>query len=453
MLLDSVSNFKYENYTPLKARSLNSIPVSFKSSKDVYIPSVRIVESEFAENIPDEIRSGIEKKVLDIINGENKIIIGSGANGAVYKLYDTASKNSYAIKVPHLESKNPKTGEKQKVNYDFKNEKEILKSIDSLDSNFQKFVGYLKLSDGKNVLITTYINGMTPDISEKRLNEKSLLSILDMLYELDCTNILHRDLKKENIKINQYNQAGIFDFSEGIKFDIFDTKTNTEENSFPVFEAPTNLRNFEDTLLTPYVNEISKINSKKAKEFFRQYLQMKSNFHYKKAEYLANKLQDENLDNEDKEKLENMIAYEETLSEVFKNPDDDVIATELYKNNITYNSELAYKNEVLLLNPLANIALKANALIETKKLENFVDNKLKKPNTVEKRAYYNYRLNEAKFRQQKVASWMQGLTNWFLNCLTTDINTDDKNKKALIEQCINKDDLNEFTIPNIKFDN
>ena len=128
--------------------------------------------------------------------------------------------------------------------------------------------------------------------------------------------------------------------------------------------------------------------------------------------------------------------------------DDDIVDIELMKNQITYMSELAYKNEILLANPLANVAMKANAVICAKKMEALVQKALKRPNPIVVHKYLNYQLQIAKYRQEKIAGWLSGFVGWLCNCATEDIQTADENKTKLINECL-KPNLEEFDIPNI----
>ena len=146
-----------------------------------------------------------------------------------------------------------------------------------------------------------------------------------------------------------------------------------------------------------------------------------------------------------------MIDFQEVNCEVLSKEynNSDIINIELMKNQVMYLSELAYKNEVLLCNPLANVSLKASALISAKKLEAMILAQINRPNKPEVRKYLDYQLQNARYRQEKIAGWMNGLVGWFTTCLTTDINTTDENKKKLIDECVNGENLEDFKIPNI----
>ena len=114
------------------------------------------------------------------------------------------------------------------------------------------------------------------------------------------------------------------------------------------------------------------------------------------------------------------------------------------RNQVTYLSELAYKNEVLLGNPLANITLKTNALISAKKMEAMVQEQIKRPNHPEVKKYLEYQLEIAKYRQGKISGWLEGLVGWFCTCMNTSINTPDPSKSKLIHECIDNKEIENF---------
>ena len=239
---------------------------------------------------------------------------------------------------------------------------------------------------------------------------------------------------------------------ESIMFKILDFKGNDNHNFAP-FEAPTNFQSFEDTFVSPYIDDLQKIDPKEAKEFFKQYLILKSELVFPKRaqeleEFLAQnkrKMSPGEIVNIKKMiNYQNYMAY--ALSE--QNLSEDIIAIELMKNQVLYMSELAYKNEVLIGNPLANVALKANALICAKKLESMILTQINRPNKPEIKKYLDYQLEGAKYRQNKIAGWINGLVGWITTCLTDDINTSDQSRKRLIDECL-KPNIEKFEIPNI----
>ena len=64
-----------------------------------------------------------------------------------------------------------------------------------------------------------------------------------------------------------------------------------------------------------------------------------------------------------------------------------------------------------------------------------VKKQMERPNHPLVRKYLDYQYEIAKYRQQKIAGWTNGLVNWFLSCMVDDVDTQDVNKKELIKEC------------------
>ena len=166
-----------------------------------------------------------------------------------------------------------------------------------------------------------------------------------------------------------------------------------------------------------------------------------------KEQYLIYLKGFDGLQEKDYEHLDIMKQYQSAMANALNNPDSDIITAELLSGQITYNSELAYKNEILLLNPLANMTLKMNSLIAAKRLEALSLQQLNRPNRYEKRRYFEFQHQYALYRLQKTSSWLQGLTGWLIDCFTTPIEEAPDYKKNVIEQITKGDTLQNFAIP------
>ena len=436
-ILNSINSISDKNNINLNSNIVFSGTIdSFKSRTPK--------EANFSVDLKDN-----EKKALleAIANINDNDYLGIGADGLVYKLNPEGFQHSVAAKVSHKENRNAITGEMQRVNADFHNEREILSKVSSLGERSQRYLADFTLKDGKNILISTFIEGKNPNPKTKPINQKSLNQLLDTLFELDKKGILHRDLKKENILIDNKDNIGLIDYGEAICFSPLDTENNSKNNNFPEFIAPTNLRSLEDTFIFPYYEELKKINKAKAEQFFNDYIKAKANFHEKSALYLKNLENINGLEKKDYEHLKIMKNYQTVMAQALKKPDSDIMTAELLNGEITYNSELAYKNEILLLNPLANMTLKMNSLIAAKRLEAFSLQQLNRPNTCEKRRYFQFQHEYALYRLQKTSSWLQGLTGWLIDCFTTPIEDAPDYKQNVIEQITYGDTLQNFTIP------
>lgn len=447
MLINAI---QLSNLMPIK--NTNRQNVSFTSAKDSYQKN-NIKEFEFSSNVSKEAKKHLLKALKEIIEPNSTVpVLGYGATGLVYRVPNVEGFgiDGVVIKISHTDDKNPITGEKQKVDFSYDDEIKTLKKLTPLGENAQQYVGKMELQDGRHVLITTFVSGKEPDFFKNPLNKRNLKSALETLGKLDEIGVLHRDLKKENLIIDSDNNFKLIDFGEAVDFDIKDFKKNDSERNFISFEVPTNLQSFEDTFISPYFNELKSQDETTTRDFYKHYLSQKAHIiHEPKAQKLAQYLQQNSLTKEEENAIKDMIKYQETLASVLQNPNETIANIELMKNQVTYLSELAYKNEILLSNPLANVTLKTNALISAKKLEAMVQKELSKPNTTETRDYLKYQLQIAKYRQQKIAGWLNGLVGWLCTCLTTDINTDDANKKKLIDECVGNNFIEDFEIPKI----
>ena len=450
--LNSLYSRKTTLYTlnppPIRYNNL----ISFGSDNDKFEGS-KIKFKNFAPNISQQQQENIISSVKEIASDDSNDksgakFLASGANGAVYLITDNNS-SRYVVKISHKNGLS-KTGEKQRININFDNEKNIMQKLADSDINGQKYVADFTLNDGRSVLVSTFLKGKNPDVSERPLTSKSLSQLLNTLEIFDEKGILHRDLKKENIIIDSDNNAGLIDYGEAIEFNIKNSKYNSEVNNFPEYIAPSNLRNFEDTLIFPYMNEVERKNPNEAKEFFKNYLTLKSELYSKRADSIERYMETADLTESEKNKLNEMLKYQKVMSEILKNADDDVIKTEMLNGQITYNSELAYKNEILLLNPLANVTLKMNALTAAKRLEVLSDGQLKKPNTILKRDYYKYQNDYAKYRLQKISSWTNGLVNWLCDCFTSDLKNLPEAKTDIVNQFVNGNNIQNFEIPKVE---
>ena len=74
---------------------------------------------------------------------------------------------------------------------------------------------------------------------------------------------------------------------------------------------------------------------------------------------------------------------------------------------------------------------------------------LMRPNTPEKRMYYAYMKEYAKYNQEKISGWVMGLSNWLLTCLKTDSNDTPDYMQDIISQCTEKTGIQDFEIPDV----
>jgi len=407
--------------------------------------------AQWAEDIPLKTRFEIVR-IISKTNFDIEQFVDIGADGIVYKIRDIPNfSHEIAVKISHNTDKNPCTGEMQRVNSTFQNERYMLPKTKGLNKGSQEFVAYLRALDGTSLLLTSFVNGERPDIYKRPLNEENLKNILIMLNNLDEAGILHRDLKKENVMVDENDIAGLLDYGAAITFDITDFNTNTKDNHFTIFEVPSNIKNFESTLFIPYLNELMKTGRKSAFELFTKYLKIRSKYIHKPnilrlQEFI--KKHERLLSKNKIHKLKKMLDYQILCSRLESNISNGILDVEFLKAQIIYNAELAYKNEILLLNPFANVAMKFNALLACKHHENIVLELLKRPNPVEVKDYLKFQAEYSKYHTGKLTEWLKILIEQMLKCFNTPIKEASGYKLEIITQFL-KNNLNNFEIPPI----
>ena len=242
--------------------------------------------------------------------------------------------------------------EKEAFNYDPSRE---IKALDMLfdknivDSNIQLGMYAFTTPQNDTYLVSTRIKGHEANPKSNPYNKENLsalvktLGILDMPVENE--NItgnfpyevpMHFDLYSENFNIDK-NSAGIFDFEHTRMFDLQKEIARLErgDNWCVVDEADiagfvSNLRNFEYKSFLPY---LMSLNSSQAQELFNEYLNIKSSYHFKRAEFFKSESLKSYKTPEQKEKLEELSEKEKAhgicLSKENLNP--DVIRAEAMK--------------------------------------------------------------------------------------------------------------------------
>ena len=182
---------------------INSSNISFKSKEDSFDKPI-VKEFEFDSELSSVAKKQLLNQVKYIAQNQDIVTpLGYGATGVVYMAQDIdgLGKNGAVIKMSYTQDKNPITGEKQKVGFDYDNEIQVLKKVKALGDSSQQYLASMKLADGRNILITSFVEGKEPDLALNPINKKSLENALITLQKLDTLGVLHRDLKKENTAV------------------------------------------------------------------------------------------------------------------------------------------------------------------------------------------------------------------------------------------------------------
>lgn len=179
-----------------------------------------------AENTTEENYNTItNNKISSYIFGK---VIGKGAYGTVKLCYNKETKKNYAVKIYDniLMSKNP--SKKASV---YK-EKQILKEINHKNLiqlydffEYQKSL-YLVMEQAKGVSLQSFLKSL-PNHRVDELRGKRIFSqIISALSYIHKKNICHRDIKMENIIIDDCLNIKLIDFGFGIHFKSSDSKLN-----------------------------------------------------------------------------------------------------------------------------------------------------------------------------------------------------------------------------------
>ena len=456
-MLVNLNVLKLNNVEIEPKRNVGVSQVSFKSNPDSFEKLPKIVKADFSSSLSENAKQVVRDKVEYIIQNQGYIEhLGKGATGIVYKIdgVEGFEPDGAVVKISFNEDYDPVTGEKQKVGINYDAEIGILKQVQSLGSASQQYIASMKLDDKRSVLVTSFVSGKNPDPVDNKISSESLKSVLIALEKLDSACVLHRDLKKENfLKDLDSPLMKIIDYGEAVEINPLDNTKNNEVHHFPPFELPTNLRNFEDTFLSPYLAELKDTSLDEARGLYKNYLIQKATLvHAPQADRLRKLLHD-NLSSytpEQIDALEDMIDYQEVMAKVLADPNKDevVIAIELLKNQVTFLTELAYKNEILLGKPLPNLFMKTTAQTTLKRLEILLLDELKRANDEDMKKYLEYQMKNKEHRFGKVSKWKVGLKKWMDFCLNANPDTAVGNVRTKIFELV-QHDATDFIVPDI----
>ena len=170
------------------------------------------------------------------IDNKNATVIGTGAFGTVYKTYRRKDKNSLvAIKVLDKYKLRDQIGQ-------IVNEVSVLNQIDH-----PNIVKYFETYDDKKwlYLVMEYVNGKTllqeiadSDIDE--FTEKKAAGYMEKIFyavnHCHAQNIIHRDIKPDNVMISKNGQIKLIDF--GLATQVNKGKSIDEICGTPHYMAP-----------------------------------------------------------------------------------------------------------------------------------------------------------------------------------------------------------------------
>lgn len=300
---------------------------------------------------------------------------GQGYQSAFYKI-----NNDIGIKAPQPMYPDLPSADKLGDN----NRKEFLALSKVKEINPEIAVNPIDLieNNDKAYLVMDVIKGTHP--FECKLTQQSVDDIVQKCYELDINGIVHFDLQNGNIFITQDKKAKFIDFasngfllndgryilSDDLPVKIFDEYTRNETNSSKegkflatFYTDPhladlknnsdnknlkiiSNISNLEHRLIYEYLKQDKEENPK---EFLTNYLKSKSeNYHNNMLKFLES-LEVSPNDIPQTEQIKKAIEAEKVYAEIFSNPTENVLKTELGKMQLKWlindnqgNSNKAY---------------------------------------------------------------------------------------------------------------
>ena len=210
----------------------------------------------------------------------------------------------------------------------------MINAPDELRSS-QKFVARLRDDNtGKYYLLSTKVNGDAADFRRNPWTKNSLRNLFNSMFEMDKKGFYHGDLNNGNIRLDSNGNVGFIDyqFAENTS-SVFNEK---EEMILPDFIPVENSQMFEMAGIPYYLRDIG--NSSKAKSFLKTYLEAKSEYHKKRADFFSG------VSSYYSSTKQQAIDFEKAQAEVFKNPTDDVLKLEAQKIQFLNSFRVAYKH-------------------------------------------------------------------------------------------------------------
>ncbi len=329
--------------------------------------------------------------VSNVIQKE-KPLSNAGLKGIVYKFEHKGE--PYVAKVA------------RSTEHSFGKEKEILEKIPQELESSQKLVDYYQLEDGRDVLISTFVDGKQGILKSKEQFD----NLFDSLLELDNAGVLHNDLGMGNCVFKD-GKVKLIDYGEGALFKIGDDSSEL----YPHFVSQTNVINLEQNGIPDCIKQWNK-EGLETRNLFTDYLQSKGVFFEKRSNALE-KIAEENIT------LQSNVEYEKVLSRVLQNPSKEVIENEAHRMDILQTFESA--DTSVKYHKLPNDAIK-NWELTLEKTQSSIDRTNKHLESEhlsrDERKYFEHQKQIYEHLQGTFSDWGNGTINWLNDVKNTDIN-------------------------------
>ena len=214
---------------------------------------------------------------------------------------------------------------------DCRQKAKMLEKVGEL-SGSQQLMAQVTTENGNEYLISTLVKGEEPDPDANPFNKVALKSFMNTLAELDKKGVYHNDLNTGNCKVDsQTGQIGLLDYQFAMDMDPSNKYSNLQNLLFPECTLPANIQMFEMANLPSYIKHLG---AYRAKDFFKDYLSIKSDYHTRRYHYYRN----ENISGVTPENIE----YEMLMSRALKRPSDKLIDLYAKKSQVMYSFRNAF---------------------------------------------------------------------------------------------------------------
>ncbi len=278
----------------------------------------------------DNIKTKLLRETERFFKNKNNVSkIGEGIGGETYR-YSDYSINNLVIKTT-----------KPAYDDNYSQEYQNLMSIPTAKIGGQEAVARVYHSSGRYGLISTLVAGKPASISNK-YSDAHLKSLFDKMFELDKAGIYHGDLNGKNILLNSSGKVNFIDYQWTqfvSQYNFYDYE-KMSKMLLPRSVFPENAQMFEMASLPYYIDKLWTSFEKEG--FLKKYLQVKADYHEKRAKYIAELLPKWYAG--EKGYVQQSLREEKAKAKIYRNPDDSVIKLELKKLQFLSDYRDAYSH-------------------------------------------------------------------------------------------------------------
>ena len=302
---------------------------------------------------------------------------------------------------------------KKKSRYDMGSlayENDILQKIDPSVESTQRAKAYVETEKGGKFLISTFVNGKPADKRGNPFTREHIDNLLKNLFRLDKSFIIHSDLSRPNLLLDNNDNVNIIDYQWADTYDLGLKRSNfgLVNSYFPVFETPNNASMFEGAGLAGYVRPMF---------IDDQYIFLRR-YYNNKAEYTEKNIYriEEYNSHHNFSKLTEAYQFEKARAKAYDNMDEHILNAEVLKMNILNLHRRQFSchdlNKIEPRNILRAIPLTIRAKECADVLADFSDGY-----SMDK-IYYSYMRKFGEFWKQNMDNWYTGVLKWIFRLMS-----------------------------------